>query len=220
MTTHDLRTQALAAMLAALAGYVDAFGFLTTGGYFVSFMSGNSTRMGIGVASGDRDALTAAGLILCFLVGVIGGALLGHAARDRRRSAVLLAVASLLAASAAFSASATTPLVAAPLALSMGMINNVVERNGEVSIGVTYMTGSLVKLGQRIAAAILGTDRRSWAPYLALWLSFVAGVLCGAASFSRVGWSGLYGPAVVAAILGLGTWDRAGPNRRKGSTAE
>lgn len=58
MTTHDLRTQALAAALAALAGYVDASGFLSTGGYFVSFMSGNSTRLGIGVDFGVRDALS------------------------------------------------------------------------------------------------------------------------------------------------------------------
>lgn len=159
-------------------------------------------------------------MICCFLLGVIVGALLGHAAQDRRRSAVLIAVALLLVASAALSASASTPLIVAPMALAMGMINNVFERNGEVSIGVTYMTGSLVKLGQRIAAALLGGDRRSWVPYLVLWLSFVAGVVCGAFAYSRVGLSGLYGGAVIAAALALGTWDRVGAKRLRGRTVK
>lgn len=43
----------LAATLSALAGYVDAVGFMTLGGFFVSFMSGNSTRLGVGLSSGE-----------------------------------------------------------------------------------------------------------------------------------------------------------------------
>ncbi len=57
------------------------------------------------------------------------------------------------------------------MAMAMGAENIVFERNGEVSIGVTYMTGSLVKLGQRMVVALLGTDRLGWVPYLYLWLS-------------------------------------------------
>lgn len=36
-----------AASLSFLAGFVDALGFIHLGGYFVSFMSGNSTRMAV-----------------------------------------------------------------------------------------------------------------------------------------------------------------------------
>ena len=210
MTTHDVRTQALAAVLAALAGYVDASGFLATGGYFVSFMSGNSTRLGIGLAEGVHDGAIAASLIACFLTGVILGALLGHAARDQRRSIVLMAVALLLAASAALSATAIVPATVAPMALAMGAINNVFERNGEVSIGVTYMTGSLVKLGQKIAAALLGRDRRGWIPYFILWASFVGGVVSGAFAYPRLGLAGLWSGALIAAALAIGTWQRSG----------
>jgi uncharacterized membrane protein YoaK (UPF0700 family) len=41
------RNVALACALSALAGYVDGIGLSHLGGLFVSFMSGNSTRMGV-----------------------------------------------------------------------------------------------------------------------------------------------------------------------------
>ena len=63
MVTHDKQAQVLAVVLAALAGYIDAFGFIATGGFFVSFMSGNSTRMGIRIAQDSAMGLTAAMLI-------------------------------------------------------------------------------------------------------------------------------------------------------------
>ena len=43
---------ALACTLSALAGYVDGIGFIHLGGLFVSFMSGNSTRLGVTLADG------------------------------------------------------------------------------------------------------------------------------------------------------------------------
>ena len=48
----DSPATALACALSALAGYVDGIGFLHLGGLFVSFMSGNSTRMGVSLAAG------------------------------------------------------------------------------------------------------------------------------------------------------------------------
>ena len=64
-----------------------------------------------------------------------------------------------------------------------GTENAVFERDGEVRIGVTYMTGSLVRVGNGIAGAILGRGGNGWAGYLLLWLGFVAGVALGALSF-------------------------------------
>ena len=209
MTTHDVRTQALAAVLAALAGYVVASGFLATGGYFISFMSGNSTRFGIDAAQGVRSGAIAAGLIGCFLAGVVIGALVGHAVQHRRRSAVLAIVSILLGASAGLRAWAATPVIVALMALAMGVVNNVFERNGEVSIGVTYMTGSLVKLGQRIAVALRGGDRLGWLPYVVLWLSFVVGVVTGALAYPRVGLAGLWGAATITAALAVGCRPRS-----------
>ena len=64
------RNIALACALSALAGYVDGIGFLQLGGLFVSFMSGNSTRMGVSIADAHwQTAAEAFGLIALFVIG-------------------------------------------------------------------------------------------------------------------------------------------------------
>lgn len=97
MKDYRHRDVALAAGLSALAGYVDAVGFMTLGGFFVSFMSGNSTRLGVGLAMGEWDqAAIAFGLIALFVVGVVFGATVARRFGEERRSAVLAAEAVLL----------------------------------------------------------------------------------------------------------------------------
>lgn len=202
MTLYARRAQFLAWTLAALAGYVDATGFTLVGGYFVSFMSGNSTRLGIDAVQGTPGAALAAVLIGSFLAGVICGALVATAGGRRRAPAVLAASALLLAIAAALADAAAPPLLtAAAMAAGMGAMNNVFERGGEVSIGLTYMTGSLVKLGQRIAIACTGRDRLGWLPYLGLWLGFVAGVAAAASAYPHLGLAALWGVSLLLGAL-------------------
>jgi hypothetical protein len=85
MNTLDARARKVAITLSALAGFVDALGFLELGGFFVSFMSGNTTRLGVGVAGAMPEAWIAGGLMLTFMLGVTGGG--GHWAQGRRASA-------------------------------------------------------------------------------------------------------------------------------------
>ena len=77
--------------------------------------------------------------------------------------------------------------VAGELAAAMGAENTTFERDGEVSIGLTYMTGALVKLGQRLAGAIMGGPKLAWAPYLMLWLGLVGGAVAGALAWRAGG---------------------------------
>src|SRR3546814_5922632 len=82
----DRKDFVLALLLALVAGWADAVGFLQLGGFFVSFMSGNSTRLGVGVGSGFwREAGLAAGLMATFVGGVAFGNLIGDRAGDRYR---------------------------------------------------------------------------------------------------------------------------------------
>ncbi|CAN7396375.1 YoaK family protein [Caulobacter sp. LjRoot300] len=202
MKDYRRRDVALAAGLSAVAGYVDAIGFLKLGGFFVSFMSGNSTRLGVGIATGQwatvRTALTLIGL---FVAGVVLGALAARTAGEQRRSVVLALEAALLAAAAALISAGFDSVGVATMVLAMGAENAVFQRDGDVGVGLTYMTGALVKAGQRIAAALAGGDRWAWGPYALLWAGLSLGGALGAAAYLRVGVLALWAAAGLVAIL-------------------
>ena len=95
------RNITLACALSALAGYVDGLGFLYLGGLFVSFMSGNSTRMGVDLARGHLDAAAEAlGLIALFVVGAACGSLIVRIRSRYCQCWILLIEGALLVAAA------------------------------------------------------------------------------------------------------------------------
>jgi len=195
---------ALAAALSGVAGYVDAIGFLKLGGFFVSFMSGNSTRLGVGLATGHLEAaLTALGLIGLFVTGVVLGALVANRAGEGRRAAVIALEALLLTAAAVLISMGQDRVGVAAMVLAMGAENAVFQRNGDVGVGLTYMTGALVKAGQRIAAALSGGDRWAWGPFVLLWAGLTLGGALGAVAYLRLGVLALWGAATVVAGLAL-----------------
>lgn len=204
MKDYGRRDVALAAVLSGVAGYVDAIGFLKLGGFFVSFMSGNSTRLGVGLATGHVSAaLTALTLIALFVAGVVLGALVARRAGEDRRARVMALEAVLLASAAALiTAGFDGPGVAA-MVLAMGAENAVFQRNGDVGVGLTYMTGALVKAGQRIAAALTGGDRWAWRPFVLLWAGLTLGGALGAAAYLKFGVMALWGAALVVAALAV-----------------
>tara|TARA_R110000824_G_scaffold390760_3_gene587567 strand:- start:47545 stop:48195 length:651 start_codon:yes stop_codon:yes gene_type:complete len=203
MIRYESRITYLAAGLAALAGFVDAVGYLNLGGYFVSFMSGNTTLFAVGLAGGARSALIAGGLIAVFVIGVISGTLIGHFAGKRRASALLICVATLLAIAAALGMAGHMSLAAIAIALAMGTENAIFADNDDVHIGLTYMTGTLVKMGQRLAGAMLGRARFAWWPYLALWLGLASGAVMGAIVYPLLGLNALWLAALAALLFAL-----------------
>lgn len=204
MKEYRHRDVALAAGLSALAGYVDAIGFLTLGGFFVSFMSGNSTRFGVAVATGEWHlAGTALGLIGLFVVGVVLGSTAARRAGEERKSIVLGLEAVLLAIGAGLLSAGRPLLGMVPVVLAMGVENTVFQKGGDVRVGLTYMTGTLVRVGQRIATALHGGARWDWVPFLLLWTGLAAGGALGALMFLRLGVTALWVAAGVVAGLAL-----------------
>jgi uncharacterized membrane protein YoaK (UPF0700 family) len=171
----------LACALSAVAGYVDGVGFLHLGGLFVSFMSGNSTRLGVSLAGGHwSNAAEALGLIALFVAGAAAGSLIVLGRSGNRQVRVLLAEALLLAASALGYAFGFSNVAIAAMVLAMGLENAVFQIDGGAGLGLTYITGALVKVGQLAAAGLTGGARWAWLPNLLLWAALVAGAVCGA----------------------------------------
>ena len=208
MVSLDLRSRGLAICFAGVAGFVDVVGFLSTGGFFVSFMSGNTTRLGIGMAERSSAVLIAAGLILSFVFGVVAGASLGRFARAYREPAILMLVTVLLAASLVAHGLDVWILAIVSLALAMGAQNTVFSEDGEVRVGLTYMTGTLVKLGKRITAALWGGPALGWVWHLALWLGLFGGAVVGGLSYGQFGSGALVIPVAAMMVLTLDAFVR------------
>ena len=196
------RNIALACVLSALAGYVDGIGYLHLGGLFVSFMSGNSTRLGVSLAEGDWwSAAAALGLIALFVIGAAGGSLIVLGRGAHRQPWVLLAEALLLALAAVCYAFGVPNAAVAAIVLAMGLENAVFQIDGGGGLGLTYVTGALVKVGQLMATALTGGARWAWAPNLLLWAALVAGSLCGALAYHWINLAAIWFAAGTALAL-------------------
>lgn len=215
MVGYGRQLQRLAIVLSALAGFVDALGFITLGGVFVSFMSGNSTRLSVGVAGGSwSQAALVAGIVVVFVAGVaLGGIVAELTGPDRRirKSAVLGTVSVLLFVGAVSATFGWTEAAIVAMTLAMGAENNVFRRDGETSVALTYMTGALVKIGQRLAAALFGGPRWTWLPYLGLWGGLVGGAILGALAHRLIGLDALWFATVVATALTIIVWRHPNP---------
>jgi uncharacterized membrane protein YoaK (UPF0700 family) len=196
------RNITLACALSALAGYVDGIGFIHLGGLFVSFMSGNSTRMGVSLADGHwRSAAEAFGLIVLFVIGAAAGSLivLGHGAY--RQPWLLLAEALLLAGAALCYAFDLPNVAIAAIVLAMGMENAVFQIDGGAGLGLTYVTGALVKVGQLMAVALTGGQRWGWVPNLLLWAALAIGCVLGALAYHWINLAAIWFAAGAALAL-------------------
>ena len=201
MIQYDRNRRCFAVALAALAGCVDSIGFLSANGYFVSFMSGNTTRLGVALGSSPRHALVPALLIGGFIVGVTTGSLIATAAGRWRKPAITALVTALLLCGAAARVLGAEPVMLGTLVMAMGAINNTFQRGGEVAIGLTYMTGALVKLGQGLAQRLAGRPTPGWGSWAWLWGGLLTGAVTGAFLEDRLPRGCLWLAAGWAAIM-------------------
>jgi uncharacterized membrane protein YoaK (UPF0700 family) len=202
MILASRRNLALACALSALAGYVDGIGFLHLGGMFVSFMSGNSTRLGVNLAEGRwSNAAEAIGLIALFVTGAACGSLIVTGRGANRQPWVLLVEAALLAAAALCYALGFSDTAIGAMVLAMGLENAVFQIEGGAGLGLTYITGALVKVGQLLAAALTGGARWAWLPNLLLWAALVAGAVCGAMAYHWINLAAIWFAAALALAL-------------------
>lgn len=211
------RQATIAVTLAAVAGSVDAYGIIRYGA-FLSYMSGNTTLAGYHV--GHRDFAVVPPLItgiFAFLAGSFCGALFMHET-GQRRTIFLLIAGALLVVMGLIAADLLPALAAiAFIGFVMGAMNTSLSRVGAQSINLTFVTGTLSRLGKHLALALanapLADGQGAWDTHLrrarllsSIWLGFFFGaVLSGAAAFSIGPWVLL---APIGALLALALWDR------------
>jgi uncharacterized membrane protein YoaK (UPF0700 family) len=147
------------------------------------------------------NAAQAFGLVALFVIGAAAGSLivLGHGAHRQPR--VLLVEASLLAAAALCHTFGLSDVAVAAIVLAMGLENAVFQIEGGGGLGLTYVTGALVKVGQLAAAALTGGARWAWAPNLLLWAALVMGSLCGALAYHWINLAAIWFAAGMALAL-------------------
>jgi uncharacterized membrane protein YoaK (UPF0700 family) len=203
--------------LALIAGYVDGYGLLYLG-TSVSFMSGNTTTTGLKSGQGDfHAALPTAIAVLFFVAGSFLGTLfIQSRLRDSHRLTFLV-VAGLLATVAVLEQHGPRNVFVeiAMLAVAMGMTNPALSKVGGESVSLTFVTGTLNRIGGRLAAAAgrqpLPDGQGPKDSHLAralieasVWSGFVVGAgLSGMAGSHFRLWAALLPPFVVMIALGL-----------------
>lgn len=200
MTRDDLAHLVLAICLIAIAGYVDAVGFLKLGHFFVSFASGNSTQFAVGASQGAASKAGEAGvLVALFVIGVILGRLCALWAKQWRRPVILILDAALLGLAVLV---ASSPAAIVAMALAMGIQNEALHRAGGTKTALTYVTGTLVHLGENVVDAFTNAGERwAWVPYLLLWTGLVIGAAIGAHCYGGAGVRALVWPVAALVIL-------------------
>src|SRR5471030_108398 len=191
----------LVATLSVLAGMTDAIGFMASGD-FVSFMSGNTTRLAVAISDGDLG-LTVRLLILVatFIVGNALGIVVSRLG-GRRALPLLLCIATLLCGAAAWPYDEQLPALLAAI-ISMGMLNAAVEEVNGLPVGLTYVTGALSRFGRGLGRWMLGERRNGWRVQLIPWVGMFVGAVIGAVLEHQLGLKALLVSGALAAVLGV-----------------
>jgi uncharacterized membrane protein YoaK (UPF0700 family) len=197
-----------ACLLAIVAGYADAVGFLVFNA-FAGAMTGNTVLLGIALAGKQfAAAAQSAGIIAAFVVGVAASALL--------RRYVPLAVLLGLEAAAIVAAALVMPAVAAPvLAFAMGLQNAAMTHFAGTSLNTVFLTGNLQKLVESLLdrdapRAHARAEGTAVALLSRMWVAYLAGVVLGAVARQWTAYPLLFAVLPLLAVLLRRTaWRRA-----------
>jgi uncharacterized membrane protein YoaK (UPF0700 family) len=215
---------AVATLLSCIAGMSDAIGFSQTG-EFVSFMSGNTTRMAIAFSNLDLSrAWRLAIVIALFVVGNVLGAIVARFGQTHKRRWLLIYSCVLLAVAAALPAvmggvdslglenlpggvKALDPdmtLVSLILLIfAMAGLNCTVDSVEGVGLSLTFVTGALAKVGRGLGNLLMGERRFDWGVQLGPLSGLVLGAILGNLLDDRYGRDALWLPALLCLLLAM-----------------
>jgi uncharacterized membrane protein YoaK (UPF0700 family) len=228
LLSDDTRVKwALAVFLALVAGYLDSYGLLVLGTY-VSFMSGNTTFAGLKIGQGNfQAALPSAIAVLFFVTGSFVGNIFSQSRLRYSHRLIFGVIAALLATVAGLERHGlwNAPGEVATLSLAMGMMNPALAKVGAESVSLTFVTGTLNRIGGNLAAAAgrkpLAEGQGPGDSYLAraridasVWSGFLVGAALSGLAASHFQMWALLPPCIVMVVLGLFS-DPAPPSPEK-----
>ena len=218
----------IATVLSAVAGYIDALGWLLFSHVYVANMSGNSIALGRNLVE-DRLAAAAARVwpIVTFALGLFVSELLYELAKRRGRPSSMSWTLSLDAAAIGLLLVLPWPATQQQfgmsyfvptglLALAMGLQNASLVRIGASSVYTTHVTGNLTRLAREAAHVLLPDaarerrrSRRRVLLMAALWSAYTIGSALGALAVARFHRYGAL--AAVVVLVALVVFDRLKP---------
>jgi uncharacterized membrane protein YoaK (UPF0700 family) len=194
-------------LLAAVAGCVNAIGFVGIHHQALSHMSGSAAIFSAGLAVGDTPLAFHALLVLCFFF--LGSVLSGIIIRQRaltlspRYGVALLIESALLFGATYFlhHASNTGDYLAA---MACGLQNAIATTYSGAIIRTTHITGIITDLGISVGNVLRRqrVDQRRTLLHLILVSGFIIGGFVGAFGYARFGFSTLLLPATLTGLAG------------------
>jgi uncharacterized membrane protein YoaK (UPF0700 family) len=174
-------------------------------------MTGNAQRAVLGYFRHDVLLSATAGLLLlCFVAGVVTASVCRrHFWGAHPHGPTVLTTFCLVAATGVdivvgrWDSAELDFLPITLVVFGIGALNTSFVKDGEVSIPISYVTGTLVKMGQGIERHIAGGAPADWLGYFLLFTSFVVGATLGGCISLVV--SGTQMLAVAAAVCALTT---------------
>jgi uncharacterized membrane protein YoaK (UPF0700 family) len=201
-TTRRRAALVLAGGMVFLAGATDVYGLSKLRDLFVSFMSGNTTSLGVAIGSGNTQRAAAAAIIIgLFVAGAAMGTVLAEFAGRWHSVVVMVGVTVLLTIAAVLPAVSIYSLV-----LGMGALNAAFSRIDGANVGLTYVTGALVKVGQGVGRLVCGRGGGDWAWTVQgiMWVCLLAGAVSGVWAQGRFGEGEVWVLPGLALILTMG----------------
>lgn len=178
-----------ATVLTTVAGFLDAAGYAELSHLYVSFMSGNSTHLGMALAAASWSSVLAVLVIVAaFVLGAGLGSWLADVSGARLLRTILTAELAMLLAAIAISCAFGSRTALVLVTVAMGMQNTMHQSIAGADIGRSFITGTLFNLGQAISRRLRNRGvAGAIASNFVSWLAFVFGAALGTLSLSWLG---------------------------------